>query len=253
MALLNTNGMKWCISASYASIPPLRASAFEFLFDWQIIRESERLKPLGIDSYSAIGIHPRSIPKSPEEADKAIEIVKEYITSKDRDKNQNIKAIGEIGIDSDSSMEKEIYYKQLALAKDANLPVIIHTPKKNKKEITKSIIEILDTFKPIIAVIDHIDAQNFLVAHDSDYHLGFTMQTGKLTSQVAIELLKSYDIEDRVLLNSDVCDVNNEMGGIINLITALHDKGFNDHVIQKVICENAKKLFNITDSHNINQ
>ncbi len=179
-------------------------------------------------------------------------VVQEYAITLTEGKNQNIKAIGEIGIDSDSTTEKYVFLKQLEIAKQSHLPVIVHTPKKNKKEITKSIIEILDTFKPIKAVIDHIDAQNFLVSYDSEYYLGFTMQTGKLNSHIATELINSYEINNRVILNSDVCDVNNEMGGIINLITHLHDKGFDEINIKKIVRENTIKLFKIRDLEPLN-
>lgn len=249
MELLNTNGMKWCVTACYAPIPPKQGSAFEFLFDWLSKREPQRLAPLGIESFSAIGIHPRSIPADNIEAKNAIETLTGYLTTPssltNNENRRNIVAIGEIGLETNSETEKKVFERQLEIAKAEKLPVIVHTPRKDKKNITKLSIEIISSFMPLSVIIDHVNQENFLTAYDSEHYLGLTIQTNKLSSVAASELLHAYDIRNRVVLNSDVCDVNNEMGGIINLITRLYDNGADKMKIASILRENAKRIFNL--------
>jgi hypothetical protein len=245
MELLHANGMNMCITASYTPFPPKFASAYDFLFDWQITREWQRMNELNINCYSAIGIHPRSIPQFEGEVFGVMKIIEDRINLQ-RKSNQNIVvALGEIGLETGNEIETNIFQLQLELASELKLPVIVHTPKINKKEITMKEIEILESFTEIKCVLEHITQENFLIAEDSNYILGFTMQNNKLNSKVAAELLKEFDIHKRVVLNSDVSDMNNEMGGIINLITHLYDRGFEPQFIDRLRYLNAKEFFKI--------
>lgn len=73
--------------------------------------------------YAAVGIHPHDVQ---ELTDKDLEVIKQLTT------HEKVVAIGEIGLDyyyNHSDEEKQIYWfkKQLQLARDLALPVIIHS------------------------------------------------------------------------------------------------------------------------------
>ena len=85
--------------------------------------------------YSAVGVHPRSISSDYEIVlDKLPELLE----------NKNVVAIGEIGLENGTKQEKEVFIKQLKLAQDLNIKVIVHTPRTNKKEITELTATIIE-------------------------------------------------------------------------------------------------------------
>lgn len=72
--------------------------------------------------YAAVGIHPENIDDF---NDDTIDELKELL------KNKKVIAIGEIGLDyywrdDNKDLQKEIFSKQIALAKEYNLPILIH-------------------------------------------------------------------------------------------------------------------------------
>lgn len=72
--------------------------------------------------YASVGVHPHEVSKM---CENDIEILKEY------SKNKKVVAIGEIGLDyyydySPRDLQKKWFARQLELAREINLPVIIH-------------------------------------------------------------------------------------------------------------------------------
>lgn len=89
--------------------------------------------------YGTAGIHPSH---SHEVPDNYLEIVKEYAL------REKIKAIGEIGLDfhydfSPKETQRRVFKEQLTLAKELNMPVIIHD-----REAHGEILEILKQYQP---------------------------------------------------------------------------------------------------------
>lgn len=76
--------------------------------------------------YSAVGIHPSNIEKTEAEILKQIETIKEMAI------NAKVVAIGEIGLDyhwekENKELQKFAFLKQIELANELKLPIIIHT------------------------------------------------------------------------------------------------------------------------------
>lgn len=77
--------------------------------------------------YSICGISPNDIPQTKEELWKSIEIIKEIITQ-----NKKVVAVGEIGLDyywniENKELQKEAFIKQIELANEMELPIVIHS------------------------------------------------------------------------------------------------------------------------------
>ena len=90
------------------------------------------------DMYVVLGLHPE---ESFDEIDEVIDLIKkEY-------KNDKVIGIGEIGLDYNFNSEnkeeqKNIFERQLKLAEELNLPVVVHS-----REATKDTIDILKKYK----------------------------------------------------------------------------------------------------------
>lgn len=100
-----------------------------------VYNEPKRVAKHGVKTYVAVGIHPRAIPS---DYNKVIEKLPDYL------KKKHVIAIGEIGINAIRDIEKEVFIKQLHFADENNYNVIVHTPRTDKKKVTKTTIELLD-------------------------------------------------------------------------------------------------------------
>ena len=182
--------------------------------------EPGRAGEYGLDLKVALGIHPAN----------ALE---------------NNQIIGEIGLDENTDLEKEVFKKQLELADRTESKVIIHTPRKNKLEVLKDIKEIvLENINPKLVVIDHINLNTIEEVIDEEFTIGLTVQPQKMEVEEAIEILDKYGF-DKFLLNSDISNKPSDPLSVPKTVRTLKKLGYDKKEIDKVAFENAKKFFNI--------
>lgn len=198
--------------------------------------EPRRAGEYGLDLKVALGIHPANALENNQIIFEALET---WIESKD------IIAIGEIGLDENTDLEKEVFKKQLELADRTESKVIIHTPRKNKLEVLKDIKEIvLENINPKLVVIDHINLNTIEEVIGEEFTIGLTVQPQKMGVEEAIEILDKYGF-DKFLLNSDISNKPSDPLSVPKTVRTLKRLGYNKKEIDKVSFENAKKFFNI--------
>lgn len=198
--------------------------------------EPKRAGEYGLDLKVALGIHPANAIENNEIIFRQLE---KWIENKD------IIAIGEIGLDENTSLEKEVFKKQLQLAEDTQSKVIIHTPRKNKLEVLRDIKEIvLETIDPKLAVIDHINLNTIDEIIDEEFTIGLTVQPQKMEVEEAVEILDQYGF-DKFLLNSDISNKPSNPLSVPKTVRTLKRLGYNEKEIDKVAFKNAKEFFKI--------
>ncbi|WP_407462403.1 TatD family hydrolase [Methanobrevibacter sp.] len=198
--------------------------------------EPKRANEYGLDLKVALGIHPAN---ALENNEIIFEQLEKWIENKD------IIAVGEIGLDENTELEKEVFKKQLELAEDTKSKVIIHTPRKNKLEVLKDIKEIvLESINPKLVVIDHINLNTIDEIYDEDFTIGLTVQPQKMEVEEAIEILDKYGF-DKFLLNSDISNKPSDPLSVPKTVRTLKKLGYDEKEINKVAFENAQKFFNI--------
>ena len=198
--------------------------------------DTKRALEYGIDLKVALGIHPTN---SDVKADLIFENLYNWI------ENNKIVAIGEIGLEDLTDNEIEIFKKQLDIADETDSKVIIHTPRKNKKDVLKVILDILPQhLNENQAVLDHINPQVVGDAIDTDCMLGLTVQPQKMNEFEAISILEEYGF-DKFLLNSDISNKPSDPLSVPKTVRELTKQGFESSEIEKVSNSNAKRFFNI--------
>ena len=198
--------------------------------------DTKRASEYGLDLKVALGIHPAN---SDVKADLIFENLYKWI------ENNEIVAIGEIGLEDLTDNEIEIFKKQLDIADETDSKVIIHTPRKNKKDVLKVILDILPQhLNENQAVIDHINPQVVEDAIDTDCMLGLTVQPQKMNEFEAVSILEEYGF-DKFLLNSDISNKPSDPLSVPKTVRELTKQGFKSSEIEKVSNSNAKRFFNI--------
>lgn len=198
--------------------------------------DTKRASEYGLDLKVALGIHPTNSNINPNEI---FEKLYEWTES------SQIIAIGEIGLEDLTESEIDIFKKQLDIAEETDSKVIIHTPRKNKKEVLKVILDILpEHIDESQAVIDHINHDIIQEAIDTDCMLGLTVQPQKLDSSDAIAILDEYGF-DRFFLNSDISNKASDPLSVPKTVRELTRRNYKQSEIEKVAQLNAQKFFRI--------
>lgn len=198
--------------------------------------------------YAAVGIHPHDA-KNMTEAN--LEEIKTL------SKDINVKAIGEIGLDyyynfSPIDLQKKWFEKQLILAKDLNLPVIIHD-----RDAHKDVIDILtkfDSFKT--GVVMHCYSGSKELAMEYVKKGAYISFAGPITFKNARKSKEAASIVplDRLLIETDSPYLSPEpfrgnrnepkyVKFVAMTLAAL--KGVSFEEISTVTYNNAKKIFKI--------
>lgn len=198
--------------------------------------DTKRASEYGLDLKVALGIHPTNSIENPEII---YENLYRWI------ENEQIVAIGEIGLEDLTELEINTFEKQLDIANETKSKVIIHTPRKNKKEVLGKILEILPQhLDESHAVIDHINPNVVSDAISSDCMLGLTVQPQKMEKEDAIAILDEYGF-DRFLLNSDISNKPSDPLSVPKTIRELNKLGYSKGDIEKISHRNAQKFFKI--------
>ena len=198
--------------------------------------DTRRALEHGLDLKVALGIHPTNALENPESIYN--ELYK-WIDSK------QIAAIGEIGLEDLTETEIEVFEKQLDIADETNSKVIIHTPRKNKSEVLKVILDIVPQhLDEKQAVIDHINQDVIGEVIDKNYMLGLTVQPHKLDVNGAIAILDDFGF-DKFLLNSDMSNKPSDPLSVPKTIRELKRLGYKNSAIEKISHKNAENYFKI--------
>lgn len=198
--------------------------------------EPRRAGEYGLDLKVALGIHPAN---ALENYEKIFKQLRKWIEA------NKIIAIGEIGLDENTDLEKEVFKKQLELAEETKSKVIIHTPRKNKLEVLKDIKSIvLENIDPKLVVIDHINLKTIEELIDEECMIGLTVQPQKMEVEEAIEIVDNYGF-DRFLLNSDISNKPSDPLSVARTIRSLKRLGYDKKEVEKLAFKNAKEFFNI--------
>ena len=198
--------------------------------------DTKRASEYGLDLKVALGIHPANAIKNPETI---YENLYRWI------ENSQIVAIGEIGLEALTEDEISVFKRQLDIADETKSKVIIHTPRKNKKEVLDKILEILPQhMDEKSAVVDHINPDVVGTAIASDCMLGLTVQPQKMEKEDAISILDEYGF-DRFLLNSDISNKPSDPLSVAKTVRELTRLGYDERDIEKISYKNAKTFFNL--------
>jgi TatD DNase family protein len=139
---------------------------------------------------TALGLYPEQT-LTEEEFNLLLELIK---------KNKPI-AIGEIGLDKteklDFEIQKEVFIKQLDLAKELNVPAIIHTRKAEKE-----VLEILENYSEL-KIILHCFSGNFkLVKKANEMGCYFSIPTNIVRSEHFQKMVKELP-KEKILTETD--------------------------------------------------
>jgi len=162
--------------------------------------ERFRASQFGIRHYCTIGLNSKEA-NNEELAEGVMELIPRFALK------EGVVAIGEIGYDEQSALEDKYYRLQLELAKKLDLPVMIHTPHRDKKRGTSRSMDVCDEhgLDPRKVVVDHNNEETVKETLDRGYWAAFSIYPStKMGNARMVEILRQYGA--RQVIVDSACD-----------------------------------------------
>ena len=157
---------------------------FSTLVGWERFRASQ----FGIVHYCTMGLNSKEA-NNVALAEQVMELLPLYAGK------EGVVAIGEIGYDDQTEAEDRFYRLQLELAKEVELPVLIHTPHRDKKKGTTRSMDVVveHCMNPYWVVVDHNNEETVKEVLDRGFWAAFTIYPHtKMGSERMVEIVKQY-------------------------------------------------------------
>jgi hypothetical protein len=166
---------------------------FSSLVGWERFRASQ----FGIRHYCTIGLNSKEANNEPL-AEQVMELLPLFLTK------EGVVAVGEIGYDDQTPTEEKFFRQQLELAKQVDLPILIHTPHRNKKQGTYRSMDVIEEhgISPTRVIIDHNNEETCREVLDRGYWCAFTIYPKtKMGNERMVEIVRQYGCE-RIIVDS---------------------------------------------------
>ncbi len=162
--------------------------------------ERFRASQFGICHYCTIGLNSKEA-NNAELAEAVMEILPRFALK------EGVVAIGEIGYDEQTELEDKYFRLQLELAKELHLPVMIHTPHRDKKAGTFRSLDVCEEhgIDPSMVIVDHNNEETVDEVLNRGYWAAFSIYPStKMGNERMVSLLEQYGPE-RIIVDS-ACD-----------------------------------------------
>lgn len=203
---------------------------FSSLVGWERFRSSQ----FGIAHYCAIGLNSKEA-NNDALAEQVMELLPLYVGK------ENVVAIGEIGYDDQTAAEDKYFRLQLELAKTANLPVMIHTPHRDKKKGTSRSMDLCEEhgIDPGLVIIDHNNEETVQEVLDRGFWAAFTIYPHtKMGSERMVEIVRRYG-PDHIIVDSSADWGVSDPLSVPKTAALMEQQGIPPEHIQLVTYQNA--------------
>ena len=177
--------------------PRTNVGSFKDYFSSLIGWERFRAQQFGIKHYCTMGLNSKEA-NNEALAEEVMDILPLFASK------EGVVAIGEIGYDEGTKLEDKYYRAQLELAKELDLPVMIHTPHRDKKKgTTKSMDVALEHgLEPHMVIVDHNNEETVKETLDRGFWAAFTIYPKtKMGNERMVEVVRQYGSE-RIIVDS---------------------------------------------------
>lgn len=200
--------------------------------------ERFRAAQFGIRHYCTIGLNSKEA-NNPELAEGVMEILPAFAMK------EGVVAIGEIGYDEQTPLEDKYFRAQLELAKDLGLPVMVHTPHRDKKKGTLRSMDVCREhgIAPDMVVIDHNNEETVEDVISRGYWAAFSIYPStKMGNLRMVELLKRYGGAQVILDSATDWGISDPLA-VPKTAALARQYGVAEEAIRKVTYANALEVY----------
>jgi hypothetical protein len=207
---------------------------FLSLVGWERFRASQ----FGIRHFCAIGVNAKEANRE-SLAKEALGLLPLFLGK------EGVVAVGEIGFDDGTAAEERIFAAQLALAREASLPVMVHTPHRDKKRGTSRSMDMAEAhgLAPASVVIDHNNEETVAEVLDRGFWAAFTIYPRtKMDADRMVAIVRKYGAE-RVIVDSSADWGVSDPLAVVRTAETLRAAGVPAKAVEAVTWGNALKAY----------
>ncbi|MBD8513764.1 TatD family hydrolase [Photobacterium sp. CAU 1568] len=207
---------------------------FDTLLGWERFRASQ----FGIHHYCTMGLNPKEA-NDLGLANEVMAVLPRFLAK------DGVVAVGEIGYDDITPEEELFMAEQMQLAMEFELPVLVHTPHRDKIGGTKRTIALIREvgIPEHMVIIDHLNEQTLPLVMETDCWRGHSIYPNtKMSEHRMVALLKEYGLE-KMVVNSAADWGCSDPLKVPKTGAAMRQAGYSDADITKVLFDNPIDFF----------
>jgi uncharacterized protein len=218
--------------------PRTHVGTFEDYFLALVGWERFRAGQFGIRHHCTIGLNPKEANDDTLRKD-VLAILPRFLAK------DGVVAVGEIGFDAMTRAEEEALTAQLDLADEQELPVLVHTPHRDKAAGTRRTLELVEAsgLKPETVLIDHNNELTVTEVLASGCWAGFSIYPNTKMDEYRMVRVLEQTGPERIIINS-ACDwgVSDPLK-VAKTVKAMQEAGFDADDIDRVVWRNPVEFF----------
>ena len=218
--------------------PRTHVGSFEDYFLSLLGWERFRAKQYGIRHYCTIGLNPKEA-NDDKVADGVLALMDIYL------EKDGVVAVGEIGYDDMSEAEDRVFRAQLRLAKEHELPILIHTPHRDKYKGTLKTLELVKDmgFPPELTLVDHNTEETLEATLHSGCWAGHSIYPDtKMSESRMVELVKKYGSK-KIIVNSAADWGQSDPLKVPKTVAAMQEAGIGAEATAEIFWNNPVRFF----------
>ncbi len=214
--------------------PRTAIGSFQDYFSSLVGFERFRAAQFGVRHYCTIGLNSKEA-NNIALAEQVMEILPLFLAK------EGVVAVGEIGYDDQTDAEDRFFREQLDLAKEVELPVMIHTPHRDKKQGTSRSMDVCleHGLEPHQVVVDHNNEETVKEVLDRGFWAAFTIYPHtKMGNERMVEIVKQYGSE-RIIVDSAADWGVSDPLAVPKTVKLMQERGIPESQIEDVVYNNA--------------
>lgn len=218
--------------------PRTHAGTFEDYFLSLLGWERFRASQFGVRHFCTMGLNPKEA-NNPDIADAVIELVELYV------EKEGVVAVGEIGYDDQTAAEEKYFIRQLEIGREHNLPILIHTPHRDKAAGTKRTLDVVKDvgIDPGLVLVDHNNEETIKGVVDAGMWAGHSIYPNtKMDESRMVAIVQEFGGE-RVIINSAADWGVSDPLKVPKTAAAMREAGISDDVITEICWNNPVTFF----------
>lgn len=207
---------------------------FNMLLGWEHFRASQ----FGIHHFCALSLNPKEA-NNPRVAQGVIDLLPRYL------QKDSVVAVGEIGYDDMTPEEGKYFAVQLELALRFDLPVLVHTPHRDKKRGTERSLALIKEvgFPEERVLIDHNNEETLPLVLKTACWAGHSIYPHtKMDEARMVGAVKKYGSE-RILINSAADWGVSDPLKVPKTVALMRDGGVSEGDIETIVWKNPVAFF----------
>lgn len=224
--------------AFWVGQPRTNVGTFEDYFLSLLGWERFRALQFGIRHFATLALNPKEA-NNPQVADGVLALLRRYL---DKD---GVVAVGEIGFDDQTDAEDRVFRQQVELAREYDLPILIHTPHRDKRRGTERTLALIKEmgFPPERTLVDHNNEETLPLTLASGCWAGHSIYPHtKMDEARMVALVQRYGPE-RIIVNSAADWGVSDPLKVPKTVAAMREAGVSEADITLVVWENPVRFF----------